>query len=119
MVGDDSGKLPALLAELIQLLLVRRFLFRQIADEGFVLPHSLVFHIDHRRDRRGGRIGKIESAAHVAPPNTNHHPVQPRLHCQQAAVAWVLAARISMRTDREETVADCGATIGVDARANF
>src|SRR5438093_4995286 len=66
MIGDDSGKLPALLAQLIQLLLVRRFLLRQIAGEGFVLPHSLVFHIDHRRDRRGGRTGKIESGAHVA-----------------------------------------------------
>src|SRR5947208_15279332 len=71
MVGDDSGQLPSVLAQRVQLLLVRRFLFRQITSEQFVLPHSLIVHIDHRRDRRGAGW-EIESMAHRASFHNQH-----------------------------------------------
>ena len=63
MIGDDSGKFPSVLPERIQLLLVGRFLLRQISGEQLVLPHRRFADVDHRCDRRGGRVG-IESMAH-------------------------------------------------------
>ncbi len=74
MIGHDSGQLPSVLAQGVQLLLVGRFLLRQIAREQFVLPHGLIADVDHRRDRRGRRA-RIDLWFMIASSHNQHTAV--------------------------------------------